>query len=497
MSILTKSRVAFITCGARPSGFWSNTENVQNYLKSLSNDLNLETMEDWKSLTKKQIKNHGGAGIFRYYRLNQVKSIGYPEGNFIIPEKPMKKRGFWKNLENVVKFITVDLKQKLNLNSFEDWNSLSYNQVKENGGVRLLSLYSLYEIKCIGFPEGKSLFLNTKPSGYWTKFENRKKFIFQLKEKLNLQTFDDWNSLSFKQIESNGGGSLLHIYSLHKIKSIGYPEGKKLFAKPIVKKETGFWEDKTNIQDFLNKLKVKLNLNTIDDWNTLTQRQVIENGGFSLLTRYTLYDIKTMGCPDGKLVFFHHTKRKQSGYWEKKENIQFFLESLKNKFQLNSKEDWLRISTTQINAHGGHILLLKYSKEEILKRFVFTEEKDLSLEVPKFMNARSAQRWLFLQVLKIFPGEEIVEDYFHTEISRKNGFPVQFDIFLVNKNIAIEYHGEQHYKDVPVFAPLEMYLYRDNEKKNLCKNHGIQLIIIPFDWDKQLDSLKQFIGANV
>ena len=53
---------------------------------------------------------------------------------------------------------------------------------------------------------------------------------------------------------------------------------------------------------------------------------------------------------------------------------------------------------------------------------------------------------------------------------------------------------KQHYEDIPaLFAPLELYQFRDNEKEKLCKQFGIQLIVIPFWWDNNLESLKQKI----
>ena len=114
------------------------------------------------------------------------------------------------------------------------------------------------------------------------------------------------------------------------------------------------------------------------------------------------------------------------------------------------------------------------------------------------VSSKSSQRWLFLQVQKLFPGEEIVEDYFHSEISRKTGFHVQFDVYLVKKKIAFEYQGKQHYEDVPeIFSSVELYKYRDKEKRILCKEFGIKLIIIPYWWDTTAESLIEALGKEI
>ena len=107
-------------------------------------------------------------------------------------------------------------------------------------------------------------------------------------------------------------------------------------------------------------------------------------------------------------------------------------------------------------------------------------------------NHKRSQRWLFLQIQKLFPGEEIVEDYFHS------GYSVQFDIFLVDKKIAFGYHGQQHYQDLPqIFGIIEMFTSRDIEKQKLCTVFGIKLIIIPHWWDKTLNTLKETIDSEI
>ena len=80
------------------------------------------------------------------------------------------------------------LKQKLNLNTAEDWNSVTTRQIKKLGGSGLLKIYNLYQIKCLACPEGKEIFsLPAKPSGYWNNNDNVVKFLDILKEKLNFK----------------------------------------------------------------------------------------------------------------------------------------------------------------------------------------------------------------------------------------------------------------------------------------------------------------------
>ena len=544
----------------KPKGYWENNENIKIFLDKLSVHLNLTTMEDWNSLTQKHIYLHGGGSLLKNYSMYELKSIGFPEGKEIY-SKPKNETGYWKDEKNVKKFLN-EISEIYNIKTKEDWNSLTQKQIYVNGGGSLLKNYSMYELKCIGFPEGKEIYSKPKTQvGYWRDEKNVKKFLFELQENLNLTTSKDWNSITRKHIYlQEGGRNLLKNYSMYELKSIGFPEGKEIYSKPkmnkkwinkediddflqklkeklnlqtfddwnsittkIIKdndggslfnnyslyeikclgckdvqnninkksrKTFGFWNKKDNIQNFLNELKDVYNLKSPSDWNLLSQNQIKNIGGRSILKHFSMFEIKSMGCPEGKFIFSKPNTKKSLKYWEKEENVLQFLKILQRNLNLNLLNDWNRISNSQIIKFGGKGLLSLYSKDELIQKFI--SDKNLQESFPS--NKKSSQRLLFLYIQQLFPDDEIVEDYFHSEISRFTGFPVQFDVFLVKKNIAFEYHGEQHYTDIPsLFAPVEMYKKRDKEKQILCSKFGIQLIIIPFWWDNNIDSLKETV----
>ena len=470
-----------------PSNYWNNKENVLLFLQNLKEKFNLNSPMDWNLLTWNQIKSlPGGSRLLQKYSLLELKLMGNPEGKSIFTYSD-KNLEFWNSKENVIQFLN-ELKETLNLNTENDWNLITNKDIKAFGGSKLIQKYSVSELKSIGFPNGNFMDQKqpvNKPNGYWNNMNNVKFFLEELKEKLNLKTFDDWNLLTQKQITSNGGKALLNNYSLFDLKSIGYPEGKSKF-KPA-KKSPGYWEDENNVKKFLLKIKDIYNLQTIEDWNKLSFNQIKENGGNTLLYKYSIFELKCIGFPEGKSYF--DFARKPLGFWDHKENIIQFLNELKIKLQLNTNEDWSRLSKQQIKLHGGDGLAEKYSLEEIVQFY----DPNIKLSIIN-ENKKSSQRWLFLQIQQLFPGEEIVEDYFHPEISRDSGISVQFDIFLINKNIAFEYHGKQHYEDLPsLHHSIEMYQNRDKEKSKLCEKYGIKLIIIPYWWNNRFESLKQSI----
>ena len=473
------------------SGYWEKQENIDKFLSNIKEKYNLNTPDDWNSITKEQIISNGGISILNKFSMFQLKCMACPDGESLFSTRQVP--GYWDNQENIDNFLST-IKEKYNLNTPDDWNSITYKHIKDNGGSSLLSQkkYSIYELKCMACPEGKSLFSTRHEAGYWEKEENIYNFLDNLKKKYNLDTKEKWNTISPKQIQSNGGGTLLKKYSLYELKCMACPEGKSSFTNA-----PGYWENQENIDKFLSKIKEKYNLNTPEDWNSITHPLLRENGGRAMLNKYSIFEIKCMACPDGKSSFTN-----PPGYWEKQENIDNFLLKMKDKYNLNSPEDWKRISRQQVASEGGNGLLYSKKYSEIKIKFETPNKTKNLFPLSKLISGsaqkRASQRWLFLQIQKLFPGEEIVEDYFHSEISRQSGFTVQFDVFMIERNIAIEYHGKHHYEDIPSgFANLETYKNRDIEKEKICSEHGIQLIVIPYWWDNKLDSLRSFLYSKI
>ena len=513
-SLLKKYSVYELKCMACPEGktffknpsqtpgYWENEENILQFLNKIKQKYNLQTPDDWNSITTKEILSNGGRTLFTKYSIFELKCMACPEGKSIF-KNPRHSSIYWENEENIMKFLS-EIKENFQFQTPEDWNSITNSQIKHYGGWGLLQKYSLYEIKCMACPEGKLLFDNPmKLHKYWEIKENIHKFLSEIQKQYNLQTPEDWNSLTARQIQSHGGWGFLKKYSVYQIKCIACPEGKLIFDNPKPSKSPSYWENKENIQSFLSLIKQKYNLKTPHDWNKLTTKQIQSHGGRTLFTKYSVYELKCMACPEGKSIFDNPKQYKPNGYWNDETNRNNFIDKLKEKYHLKTLLDWKRLSKHQIISQGGSWLYTPNNIHLKVKISHETPNKEIITELIPFKNLisgshkRSSQRWLFLQIQKLFPGEEIVEDYFHSEISRLTGSDVQFDIFIVQKNIAIEYHGKHHYEDIPAgFSNLETYKFRDVEKENLCNKHGIHLIVIPYWWDNKLDSLLTTINSK-
>jgi hypothetical protein len=89
----------------------------------------------------------------------------------------------------------------------------------------------------------------------------------------------------------------------------------------------------------------------------------------------------------------------------------------------------------------------------------------------------------------LFSDAEVHFNYRHPDLQRPTSQNLEFDIFLPSLAIAVEYHGEMHYKSHVVFGELKMRQDRDKVKREICAKEGITLIEIPFWWDNSEQSL--------
>ncbi len=56
----------------------------------------------------------------------------------------------------------------------------------------------------------------------------------------------------------------------------------------------------------------------------------------------------------------HQFQQVSRGYWNELPNQRKFMDEIATKLNINSPEDWSKVTTTTIDAHGGSRVLSKY-----------------------------------------------------------------------------------------------------------------------------------------
>jgi hypothetical protein len=93
------------------------------------------------------------------------------------------------------------------------------------------------------------------------------------------------------------------------------------------------------------------------------------------------------------------------------------------------------------------------------------------------------------QVIKqIFPDDLVLREASPSWLGRQ-----RLDVFLPQRNLALEYQGEQHYQAVSAFGgpeALARTIERDALKKRLCEENSVELVYVRFSDPLSMPSLK-------
>ena len=276
-------------------------------------------------------------------------------------------------------------------------------------------------------------------------------------------------------------------------------------AKPSIKNDLNtkvtkpkrYWGNKENQLAFFDSFYRQFAFNSMEDWYMIKNKQIRGNGGTRILSIYNDSIKKALMAiyPNYQwnLQRFSNSRDKFSSFKGKT-----LVSTIKTQFFIQKKEDWYRISTTQLNSliNNGNWNKCIGKIYSILKSNYCDEkwnERNFNARLKK-----TEQRWLFVCISKLFPKLIIYEDYFHPSIKFRSDCSITFDLFIPSFNLSIEYQGQQHYDDYSSrsFGQLEVYQHRDSQKYQLCIDNHIHPILVPYWWDKNLHSLQSTLSNS-
>ena len=424
------------------------------------------------------------------------------------------------------------------------------------------------------------------PSGFWNSKTNRKKYFEYIANHFQFNTTQDWFLIPFDSISSFAPkihsiikkiykGSLflalsdlfppfspLHSnsplstldnnnnnynnnyyhnnshynYTYNNIPKINLTEGNIIFdsinkneevkksLKEFDNSPRKFWKSIDNQRLYLNALEQHLGINKKEDWYKITYSQLQSIKANRIYNMYhNLYEALSKVYPDHPWQSHLFSKLPQS-FWRSRDNQLGFVRLMVKQFKIRRKEDWYRISTSQLKEIKGSALTSFERLSSILSS-VYKEEKwnPLLFHSP---SKKSAQRSILLSLQLSFPHSLILENYLFplrlfvnhnkddiklkenseseddkrtskdcqtihcnpTEDPTKNYFEI--DMFIPSLNKGFEYNGEQHYNDKPQMSHFELIQLKDHQKTEICRRLGIDLLVIPY-WSS-LNNLKIF-----
>ena len=391
------------------------------------------------------------------------------------------------------------LGKEIGVKQLDDWyHTISCEIMKKNGGVAFLKQHNNSPSTALiaAYPEHNWLLWKFKsvPKGYWKEASNLRSFFDDLGKRIGIQTLDDWyHKLSFDLVTQNGGGGLLNRKKSPSAALMdAYPEHNWIPWK-FATVPQGYWKDPANQRRFFDELGKQLGIQELDDWyDKLSKKIIIDNNGISILSKHR-------GSPASALMaaYPEHTwapwkfDTAPMGYWSSKDNINQFLSDLSDKLLIQSLDDWYRVDLEQLHKLGAGTIL---NRHKGLYGLLKEHYPDHPWDPKKFHQlVLKAQRWLAITLKKMFPNEEILEDYMHPKAPLESRQQLQLDVYIPSKSLAFEYQGKQHYEDVRIFSPTTTYQQRDKTKKDFCAANNIKLIEVPYWWNRTPESLQQMI----
>lgn len=483
-----------------PRNYWEDKENQKKFWLKLQNEKEILNIEEIpKLISIKEIKKLGGSGILSKYKdiTSALESV-FPDKNWNIHKRKKFPNNYWDLIDNQ-KIFLEELSKKFEISNLDDWLSVKVEDIKKNGGSGLLSKYSsFYECLENIYPnhfwdisKGKN-----HPKNYWNNIDNQRKYFEEIRKQLNIHDLEDWRSVNI-----SSHSKLRHIVGKYyssffdALKTI-YPE----YNWEIISNKKGsrvpynYWSKIENQRKEMENIRKQNNF-PIEEWIDKPVSFLRDNGGSGFLDYYPNF-IELLRTIYPEFTWDHENRRNYPrNYWNNLDNVKHFFKIFEEKHQITKKEDWYRVSIDQIRNSGGLGLLRKYKSFGNLLSAVFPEDE---WEEKKFSrrDKRSEQRWLLIQLRKLLPGIEIVEDFVHTGITRDSGSQIEIDVFIPSHQIGFEYNGKHHYSELTSFGSLEMYKHRDFEKVELCKKLNIELHVIPYLWNGTADDLLNYCKGD-
>jgi len=206
----------------------------------------------------------------------------------------------------------------------------------------------------------KSLVVVSK--GFWSSKENQIEYLKWLGVILNVNTADEWYGVSNTEFVSNNGKELLSMYQgspSELVMSVLPEHDWKLWMFKTT--PHGLWSSKENQRKYMKWLFSVLKMKKMDDWYGVTVESFTSNYGSELLSLYE-------GYPSGLIMasFPEHDWNPwmfevvSKGFWSSKENQIEYLKWLGVILNVNTADEWYRVSRDAFEQNNGKNLMELY-----------------------------------------------------------------------------------------------------------------------------------------
>jgi len=433
--------------------------------------------------------------------LYSFTNTGLPEFNWLPWKFKSLPKKYWHNEENI-KFFLQWFVTEFRIKDPCDWYKISWNDFISCGAKSLFNYYkSPISFITSQFSDHNFIIWKFKyvPLGFWKSIQSRRRYVEWLGEELGFLTPDAWYSIGKAPFSSNYGSVVLRTYyedcPPHAIMTLFSEMDFIPWCFATI--PSHFWKEEKNRRAYVVWLGNILGYKNTTDWYSLSQKQVIENHGATILKHYyanspsklVLEHLKEQKSEEEEMPLHPWAFSNAPKYlWRDKIQRSRFLKWLGDLYHVRKEDDWF-------NFHLQYHLKTQYPT--LLKLYPNSSPMEFILENMqegfhhKFKSAidgykelwrsgwhtKSEKRVAGLLTSHFFPSEQ---NFFRFSINFEN-YLTELDIYFPYLSIAFEYQGEQHFFNTQrVTQEARAIRKRDETKSRICKMMAITLFPVTF-----------------
>jgi len=197
-----------------PGRFWRNPRNRHRCMNWLGKQLRIRRLEDWYQVSPQQFRKCDGGGLLAWFEESPSAVLKdyrphYPWLEWRFSQVPA---GFWDARTNRARYLGW-LGHQLGFCRIEDWYTISYDDITQRHGARLLQKFGDSPIAVVRdyHPtyDWREWLFRRPPRRFWANRQNRRRYLDWLGEQLGFAHPDDWQRLRVVDISTHRGQGLL------------------------------------------------------------------------------------------------------------------------------------------------------------------------------------------------------------------------------------------------------------------------------------------------
>lgn len=284
------------------SHFWWEKSNCVAYLRWLAKELNLKSPEGWYRVRREDFVKYHGGSLFVVSGLTLLEILRdlHPDFEWLEWRFMQVPAGFWDSPSNRIRYLKW-LGKQLGYTKKSDWYQIKNKDFHRfDGGTLIEFVFKRDVIAVLKELYPKSNWLEWKfhavPTGFWDEPKNCKKYLRWFAKRVGIKRKSDWYRISNDDFKSNLGSGFM--------KRFRTPYGALSFAYPNLtwlpwlfdRIPYGFWDDRSNREQYLRWVGKQLKFKSASDWQRLTADLLrTMRGGYGLLATIGVPRIRKEG----------------------------------------------------------------------------------------------------------------------------------------------------------------------------------------------------------